>query len=154
MTRRLTYVTAVVVLTAAAACSDDKVAESIPQQTPPEDLGQSLANSTENYQPVRFVSAVEQVSPKPRVAVPRPTDVVRPHTDTTHAEPQPEPSTQDSVSAVAALVIERSAPRIPMIVTRDAEPPDPVEGAGSGWRASEGPALEPVIGVVFARRAR
>lgn len=110
-----------------------------------------LANSTQNYQPVRFVSAIEQVRlPRPVTRL-KPDEVVRKGEDsvvvepvvvaTISAEPEVPSETPTEVS---------SAPRVPSIIPRDAPVPAAVGGGLGEWRGSDpGPEMGTVIGVVL-----
>jgi len=115
--------------------------------------GQDLANSNQSYQPVRFVSDIEQVrSPRP-VRKSQPDVVVSEGTDSIPAEPVPLPATspEEGLTAVhnEAPVDANSAPRVPSIVPRDAPLPAAV-GASSEWRVNDpGPDMGTVIGVVL-----
>ena len=118
---------------------------------------EDLANSTQNYQPIRFVSELEQST------VPRPVtrrevdDVVKEGADSVIAETvvEPEPMTTQHEPDVAAdsTPVEASAPRVPMIVPREAPLPEAVVTNGSGagnWRGVDpGPDMGTVIGVVL-----
>jgi hypothetical protein len=112
---------------------------------------QDLANSAQNYQPVRFVSEIEQVKR------PRPVEISRPAPLTERgAELVAIDSTPTSVSAAApearpASVLEDDdTPRVPSIIAREAPLPPAVGGRADAWqRADPGPDMETVIGVVL-----
>lgn len=115
---------------------------------------QDLANSTQNYQPVRFVSAIEQVrAPRP-VREPKADFVVKEGVDSVSVDPIPMPATvqNDSTPTVQAdsasdVVV---APRVPSIVTRDAPLPAAVGGGSGDWRGNDpGPDMGSPIGVVI-----
>lgn len=115
---------------------------------------EDLANSNQNYQPVRFVSDIEKVRvPKP-VRRPEPDTVVREGKDLVPAEPIVVPSVATQAEAPAVEVDSTtdvaSAPRVPSIIPRDAPTPDAVGGAYGGWRGTDpGPDQGTVIGVVL-----
>lgn len=112
---------------------------------------QDLANSTQNYQPVRFVSEIEQVKrPKP-VEVPRPAPVTE-----RGAEPVAIDSMPTSVAAAApeepaaSVADDDDTPRVPSIIAREAPPPPAVGGRSGDWRGDDpGPDMGTVIGVVL-----
>jgi hypothetical protein len=115
---------------------------------------QDLANSNQSYQPVRFVSAIEQVRPPRPVRKPQPDVVVREGTDSIHAEPVPLPATshEEGIPAVQneASGDSDSAPRVPSIVPRDAPLPAAVGVSSGEWRGHDpGPDMGTVIGVVL-----
>jgi hypothetical protein len=115
---------------------------------------QDLANSTQNYQPVRFVSAIEQVrAPRP-VREPKPDYVVKEGTDSVSVDPIPipapaqeDPTPNIQSDSAAETVI---APRVPSIVPRDAPLPAAVGGGTGDWRGNDpGPDMGTTIGVVL-----
>ena len=114
---------------------------------------EDLANSSQNYQPVRFVSEIERVRvPKP-VKRPEPDTLVREGKDLVPAETVVVPSVATQTEAPAVDVDSTtdmaSAPRVPSVVPRDAPTPTAVGGTGD-WRAPDpGPDLGTVIGVVL-----
>jgi hypothetical protein len=115
---------------------------------------QDLANSNQSYQPVRFVSAIEQVRPPRPVRTPRPDVVVREGTDSIPVEPVPLPATslEEGLPAVQneSPVETSGAPRVPSIVPRDAPLPAVVGGSSGDWRGNDpGPDMGTVIGVVL-----
>ncbi len=115
---------------------------------------EDLANSNQNYQPVRFVSEIEKVRvPKP-VRRLEPDTVVREGKDLVTAEPvvlPSEPTTAEAPPVEADSTTDMaSAPRVPSIVPRDAPTPDAVGRTTGGWRGTDpGPDLGTVIGVVL-----
>ena len=115
---------------------------------------QDLANSTQNYQPVRFVSAIEQVrAPRP-VRDPKPADVVKKGTDSVSVDPMPMPGTvqEEPIPAVQSDSVGETpvAPRVPSIVPRDAPLPASVGGGAGDWRGNDpGPDMGTTIGVVL-----
>ena len=116
-------------------------------------LAQDLANSTQSYQPARFVSAIEQVRPPRPVRKPQPDVVVREGTDSIPAEPVPLPAASQEGPPVIQNEppMEASdAPRVPSIVPRDAPMPAAVGGSSGNWRGNDpGPEMGTVIGVVL-----
>jgi len=116
-----------------------------------------LANSNQNYQPVRFVSDIEKVRVPRPVRQPEPDTLIREGKDLVPAEPVVVPSVETQGDAPAVAVDSTtdvsSAPRVPSIVPRDAPAPAAVGGGGSGagtWRGTDpGPDLGTVIGVVL-----
>lgn len=115
---------------------------------------QDLANSNQSYQPVRFVSDIEQVRPPRPVTKPKPDVVVREGTDSVFAEPVPLPaaSQEEGLPAVQneTPVEDSGAPRVPSIVPRDAPMPAAVGGSSGNWRGNDpGPDMGTVIGVVL-----
>jgi hypothetical protein len=116
--------------------------------------GQDLANSNQTYQPVRFVSDIEQVRPPRPVRKPQPEVVVREGTDSVAVEPVPAPATspEERLTAVQSesTVHASSAPRVPSIVPRDAPLPAAVGASSGDWRGNDpGPDMGTVIGVVL-----
>lgn len=143
---------------AAAACAKAP-------ETPPPDaaarnvtqaraLAEDLANSTQNYQPVRFVSAIEQVRvPKPVTRI-KPDTVVVEGKEALHVEAVPVPIVAPEAELPAVQVDSTtesvSEPRVPSIIPRDAPEPAAVGGAGGEWRGRDpGPDQGNVIGVVL-----
>jgi hypothetical protein len=115
---------------------------------------QDLANSNQSYQPVRFVSAIEQVRPPRPVRKPQPDVVVREGKDSVSVEPVPLPaaSQEEGLPVVQneAPVEASDAPRVPSIVPRDAPMPAAVGGSAGDWRGRDpGPDMGTVIGVVL-----
>jgi hypothetical protein len=118
---------------------------------------EDLANSTQSYQPVRFVSAIEQVRPPKPVNRRVVADVVKKGTDSvdveTVATPAPVTTPDEPEVAPDSTIVESSAPRVPTIVPRSAPTPEAVGGGGSGlgeWRGRDpGPDMGTVIGVVL-----
>ena len=113
-----------------------------------------LANSTQNYQPVRYVSAIEQVA-RP-VTTPKQVEVVKPGKEPEVVEPVPvvadvTSETEPPVIAEDSTTVPVAAPRVPSIVPRDAPQPEAVGGASSGdWRGTDpGPDIGSAIGVVL-----
>lgn len=138
-----------------------------------------LANGSQGYQPMRFVSEVEQISrstPAPPPSAPA-RNVAKPATETVEEpgtppaetasepvqEPAPEPVEADAaaaaespteVEAPAEADVYADAPRVPVVAPRPA--PIPVDvpapgGAGSGRArgGDDGPDWGTVIGVVI-----
>lgn len=120
-------------------------------------MAQDLANSTQSYQPVRFVSDIEQVQPPRPARVPRRDVVVKEGKDPVQVEPVPVPvGAPDDAAPVPqadSAVEVASAPRIPSIIPREAPVPTAVGGGSSGageWRRNDpGPDMGTVIGVVL-----
>ena len=115
---------------------------------------QDLANSNQSYQPVRFVSDIEQVRPPRTVQKPQPDVVVRKGTDSIPAEPIPLPATsqEEGLTAVRneATIDVSSAPRVPSIIPREAPLPAAVGTSSGEWRGNDpGPDMGTVIGVVL-----
>lgn len=110
-----------------------------------------LANSTQNYQPVRFVSAIEQVRPPRPVSRVKPDEVVQKGTDSVAVEPVVVATISAEPEAPADTTTEvSSAPRVPSIIPRDAPAPAAVGGGLGEWRGSDpGPEMGTVIGVVL-----
>lgn len=123
-----------------------------------------LANGAQGYQPMRFVSEVEQIptskpAPRqPRRQVDEPVEQApaehhapatepepEPVVESTAAEPAPAPTTEETIVA--------DAPRVPIVAPRPAPMPvDVPESGGSSGRArgvDEGPDWGTVIGVVI-----
>lgn len=118
---------------------------------------EDLANSTQSYQPVRFVSEIEQVrAPRP-VTRPVVADIVKKGVDSVVVETVtlPAPVTAPTEPEVAAdsTTTVSSAPSVPSIVPRSAPLPEAVASTGSGlgeWRGRDpGPDMGTVIGVVL-----
>ena len=115
---------------------------------------QDLANSTQNYQPVRFVSAIEQVrTPRP-VREPKPEFVVKLGTDSVSADPGPLPAPaqdeQTAISAIDSTSETAASPRVPSIIPREAPLPAAVGGGSGDWRGADpGPDMGTTIGVVL-----
>src|SRR6187401_3490491 len=89
-----------------------------------------LANSAQNYQPVRFVSDIERID-RP-VTKPKPADVVRPGKDPVEVEPVVTTTEVPEIAppeiAVDSSTIVVSAPRsMPSVIPRDAPQPEAVE---------------------------
>lgn len=115
---------------------------------------QDLANSNQSYQPVRFVSAIEQVRPPRPVRKPQPDVVVREGTDSVRVEPVPLPAaSQEEGLPLAQAEVPGdagAAPRVPSIVPRDAPLPAAVGVSSGDWRGNDpGPDMGTVIGVVL-----
>ena len=114
---------------------------------------QDLANSTQSYQPVRFVSAIEQSrTPPPRR--PKPDVVVKEGPDPVAADPIPTPAAvqeEPAVTQVDTSAQTAVAPRVPSIIPREAALPAAVGGGPSGdWRGNDpGPDMGTAIGVVL-----
>jgi hypothetical protein len=118
---------------------------------------QDLANSSQSYQPVRFVSEIEQVRPPRPTRTLKPDVVVREGSEPVVADPLPTPAMVDddpmpSVQTDSA-VDPVAAPRVPSIIPREAPLPTAVGGVGGGsgeWRGNDpGPDMGTVIGVVL-----
>lgn len=115
---------------------------------------QELANSTRNYQPVRFVSEIEQVRVPRPVTRPRPDETVREGQDSVPVDVVPVPSVATGEVAPAihvdSTVAGVSAPRVPSIIPREAPTPAAVGGGSGDWLAPDpGPDMETIIGVVL-----
>lgn len=115
---------------------------------------QDLANSTQSYQPVRFVSEIEQVrAPRP-VKRPEPDVVVRQGQDSVPVEATPVPSVAMEEVAPAVHVDSTTEnvgpPRVPSVIPREAPLPAAVGGGSGDWRSPDpGPDMGTVIGVVL-----
>lgn len=144
---------------AAAACGpssrtadgDDDVSSALAEAKA---RAQDLANSTRNYQPVRFVSEIEQVRVPRPVTRPRPDETVREGQDSVTADVVPVPSVATGEVAPAILVDSTaesvSAPRVPSIIPREAPLPAAVGGgSGDGVALDPGPDMGTIIGVVL-----
>jgi hypothetical protein len=115
---------------------------------------QDLANSTRSYQPVRFVSEIEQVRVPRPVKRLEPADVVRQGLETRPVQVVlvPSTATQDVAPAVHVDSTTESvdAPRVPSIIPREAPLPAAVAGGSGNWRGTDpGPDMGTVIGVVL-----
>jgi len=115
---------------------------------------QDLASSTQSYQPVRFVSEIEQVRVPRPVERPEPDVVVREGQDSVPAEVIPVPSVANDDAAPAVQVDSTtesvSTPRVPSIIPREAPLPVAVRGGSGDWRGPDpGPDMGTVIGVVL-----
>lgn len=114
---------------------------------------QDLANSSQSYQPVRFVSEIEQSGVPRPVKRPEPADVVREGQETVPVDVTPVPSiaTEDAAPAVHVdSTTESNAPRVPSVIPREAPPPPAVVGGSGEWRGADpGPDMGTVIGVVL-----
>ena len=118
---------------------------------------QDLANSTQSYQPVRFVSDIEQIRPPRPTREPRRDVVVKEGKDSVQVDPMPVPAVvpDDTAPVVQpdSAVDAAGAPRVPSIIPREAPVPTAVGGGGSGageWRGNDpGPDMGTVIGVVL-----
>lgn len=113
-----------------------------------------LANSAQNYQPVRFVSDIERID-RP-VTKPKPAEVVRPGTDSVEVEPVVMPTEVPEIAppeiAVDSSTVVVSVPSVPSIIPRDAPQPEAVGGGtGSGTTRGNdpGPDIGTIIGVVI-----
>jgi hypothetical protein len=119
--------------------------------------GQELANAAQSYQPVRFVSAIEQVQPPRPVTRRKVEDVVKKGVDSVVVEPVTVPLvvTEPDQPVVSADSLRESAgePRVPSIIPRAAPLPETSGHPGSGlgeWRGRDpGPEMGTVIGVVL-----
>jgi hypothetical protein len=115
---------------------------------------QDLANSTQSYQPVRFVSAIEQSSTRRPLREPKPEVVVKEGPDRVEADPIPTPATVQEEPAAAPVDTSTQtavAPRVPSIIPREAALPEAVGGGpGGDWRGNDpGPDMGTAIGVVL-----
>lgn len=118
---------------------------------------QDLANSTQSYQPVRFVSDIEQVRPPRPTMEPRREVVVKDGKDSVQVDPVPVPAIVPDVAAPVpesdSVVDAAASPRVPSIIPREAPVPTAVGGGGSAagdWRGNDpGPDMGTVIGVVL-----
>jgi len=142
---------------AAAACAQS------PESAAPDDSAstvaqararaEDLANSTQNYQPVRFVSAIEQIRPPRPVTRTKPDTVVLEGKDPVQVEPVAVPTEAEGAALQVDSTTETvSSPRVPSIIPRDAPQPEAVGGGGGGgeWRGNDpGPDMGTVIGVVL-----
>jgi hypothetical protein len=145
---------------AAAACGpssgpavnrDDDVASTLAEAKA---RAQDLANSTQSYQPVRFVSEIEQVRVPRPVKRPEPDVVVREGLDSVPVEAIPLPSVAPEEVAPAIHVDSTTesvgTPRVPSIIPRDAPLPAAVGGRSGDWLSPDpGPDMGTVIGVVL-----
>jgi hypothetical protein len=132
------------------ATPQDDVAKTVEQA---KEVGRDLALSSQNYQPVRFVSDIEKVKvPKP-VTEPEVEEVVVKGPDSVQVDPLPIPeqiTNPDTPPVVApdSTPEEAPAPRLPSIVPRDAPRPEAV-GRGPTRGPEAGPDWGTVIGVVI-----
>lgn len=120
-----------------------------------------LANDARGYQPMRFVSEIEQVATaKPLPARPKPRPVVTEHANHDEAvaaapEPTPEEVVAMSPPVEPEPPVEPSpAPRTPSVAPRPAPVPvDMATGSGGGGPAGmgtrEGPDWGTVVGVIL-----
>ena len=124
-----------------------------------------LANGSGSYQPMRFVSAIEQVpQAEPERKKPQPKPTVRKNTSSDLAEekaPEPEPeqqvatpvAEQPQVTEEAESVDVADAPRVPIVAPRPAPVPVEVPSSGGsgvvGGGRTEGPDWGDVVGVVL-----
>ena len=110
---------------------------------------QDLANSTQNYQVVRFVSDIEQV--KPKASVPKKTEsAVMPEETAVVSDSTPTSAAIDETVSPVLVTEEVNTPRVPSVIAREAPLPAAVETRGDGWRGNDpGPDKGTVIGVVL-----
>ena len=126
-----------------AASTKDASTASVEQA---KSLAKDLANSAQNYQPVRFVSDIEKVKvPKP-VTQPEVEEVVVKGPDSVQVDPMPEPqqvTTPENPPVVApdSTPVEAPAPRVPTIIPREAPTPDVVGRADFDSWSRGGPGL-------------
>jgi hypothetical protein len=154
------FVARITLMVAAVACgpssepADSSETETARTLEAAKARAQDLANSTQSYQPVRFVSAIEQVrAPRP-VRDPKPVEVVKEGTDSVSVEPVPMPVTvqEESIPTAESDSVADTpvAPRVPSIVPREAPQPAAVGGGSGDWRGHDpGPDMGTVIGVVL-----
>lgn len=153
-----------VILLPLAACGPGSGPEYIPEPSAAAVLAdakaraQDLANSTQNYQPVRFVSAIEQVRPPRPTRKHRVEEVVKRGPDSVQVDPEPLPAPSTEVAEQVHPVDSAPPPmalRVPSIIPRQASLPEAVgdgsTGAATGdWRGADpGPDMGTVIGVVL-----
>ena len=150
----------ILVTLAAAACGpssrtstngDDDVSSALAEAKA---RAQDLANSTQNYQPVRFVSEIEQVRVPRPVTRPRPDETVRQGQDSVSADVVPVPPDATGevapVEHVDSTAESVSAPRVPSIIPREAPTPAAVGGGSGDWVSPDpGPDMGTIIGVVL-----
>lgn len=114
---------------------------------------EELANSTRNYQPVRFVSELEQVRPPRPPAGPRPVDDPGTTADSLLTESIPDPSVPESEAApdnqTDSALESSEVPRVPSIIPREAPMPEVVNTGGVRRDIDPGPDMGTVIGVVL-----
>lgn len=115
---------------------------------------QELANSAQNYQPVRFVSAIEQVRPPKPVRTVKLEETIRDGTDSVSADPvvasAPGQGELESVTKGDSLPDVSNTPRVPSIIPRDAPAPEAVGPTAPAWRGHDpGPDMGESIGVVL-----
>jgi hypothetical protein len=116
-------------------------------------LAKDLALSSQNYQPVRFVSDIEKVRvPKP-VTQPEVEEVVVKGTDSVQVDPLPVPEQitepeNPPVVAPDTTTEEAPTPRVPSIIPRDAPMPDAV-GRGPNRGPDAGPDWGTAVGVII-----
>lgn len=124
-----------------------------------------LANGSGTYQPMRFVSAIEQVPrAEPERRKPQPKPTVRQNTSNdVEDQKTPDPVTQEEVATPVAeqpqvteeaeAVDVAEAPRVPIVAPRPAPLPVEVPSSGGsgvvGGGRTEGPDWGDVIGVVL-----
>lgn len=114
-----------------------------------------LANSPETYQPMRFVSAIEQGRPaevevKPVILVdPEPVEslTVTPAPMPVAEDEHAHHAAPDSAPSSEPLVVRR----VPSVMLRESEPPEPVPGASHdrGRAEERGPDMGNEVGVVI-----
>lgn len=110
---------------------------------------QDLANSTQNYQVVRFVSDIEQV-PRTTAVQKKTEPAVNPEQVAVVSDSIATSATIDETASPASATEDVNTPRVPSVITRDAPLPPAVETRGDGWRGSDpGPEMGTVIGVVL-----
>ena len=162
---------AALLLVASVSCGGSDAADARIDQDLEQDLAKAsasaleLANGPGAYQPMRFVSAIEQVpQAEPERRKPQPKPTVRKNTSTeaedqkaTDPAPQEEVATpvaeQPQVTEEAEAVDVAEAPRVPIVAPRPAPLPVEVPSAGGsgavGGGRAEGPDWGDVIGVVL-----
>lgn len=134
----------------APEATKDSVAKTVEQA---KEVAKDLALSSQNYQPVRFVSDIEKVRvPKP-VTQPEVEEVVVKGPDSVQVDPLPVP--EQVIDPEAPPIVapdstpdEAPSPRVPSIIPRDAPTPQ-VVGRGPTRGPEAGPDWGTVIGVVI-----
>lgn len=116
---------------------------------------EDLANSTQSYQPVRFVSEIEQVRRPVPVTREVVAEVVKKGVDSIDVETVTTPvsvaAPMEPEVALDSTPALSTTSSVPSIIPRSAPLPDAVASSGSGaWRGLDpGPDMGTVIGVVL-----
>jgi hypothetical protein len=149
--------TFVAVVTAACSGGDEALPDTANLVREGQARAKDLANSAQSYQPVRFVSEVEQIRPPRPVSKRVVAEVVTKGIDSVDVEavmaPAPVTAVAEPEVAADSTTATSSVPSVPSIVPRSAPAPEAVASTGSGlgeWRGRDpGPDMGTVIGVVL-----